>query len=307
MSTPYTEGAVVARRCGFIAVMGAPNSGKSTLVNRLVGAKVSIVSPKVQTTRTRVTGIALEGESQIVFLDLPGVFEARKRLDRAMVDAAWRGAADADQVLLLADATRAFDDKTRRIVEGIRSRELVAVLAINKIDLVKPPSLLKLARSLNDAAAFAATFMISAATGDGVGDLKTYLARAVPAGPWLYPEDQISDMPERLLAAEITREQAFIQLRQELPYSIAVETEKWQELRDGSARIEQVVYVRRDNQRKIVLGEGGSRIKTIGAAARGEMVRSFGRNIHLFLHVKVAEDWAERRDFYRLWGLEYDA
>ncbi|HJS30843.1 MAG TPA: GTPase Era [Alphaproteobacteria bacterium] len=307
MSTPYTEGAVVARRCGFIAVMGAPNSGKSTLVNRLVGAKVSIVSPKVQTTRTRVTGIALEGESQIVFLDLPGVFEARKRLDRAMVDAAWRGAADADQVLLLADATRAFDDKTRRIVEGIRSRGLVAVLAINKIDLVKPPSLLKLARSLNDAAAFAATFMISAATGDGVGDLKTYLARAVPAGPWLYPEDQISDMPERLLAAEITREQAFIQLRQELPYSIAVETEKWQELRDGSARIEQVVYVRRDNQRKIVLGEGGSRIKTIGAAARGEMVRSFGRNIHLFLHVKVAEDWAERRDFYRLWGLEYDA
>lgn len=307
MSTPYTEGAVVARRCGFIAVMGAPNSGKSTLVNRLVGAKVSIVSPKVQTTRTRVTGIALEGESQIVFLDLPGVFEARKRLDRAMVDAAWRGAADADQVLLLADATRAFDDKTRRIVEGIRSRGLVAVLAINKIDLVKPPSLLKLARSLNDAATFAATFMISAATGDGVGDLKTYLARAVPAGPWLYPEDQISDMPERLLAAEITREQAFIQLRQELPYSIAVETEKWQELRDGSARIEQVVYVRRDNQRKIVLGEGGSRIKTIGAVARGEMVRSFGRNIHLFLHVKVAEDWAERRDFYRLWGLEYDA
>ena len=307
MSTPHTEGAVVARRCGFIAVMGAPNSGKSTLVNRLVGAKVSIVSPKVQTTRTRVTGIALEGESQIVFLDLPGVFEARKRLDRAMVDAAWRGAADADQVLLLADATRAFDDKTRRIIEGIRSRGLVAVLAINKIDLVKPPSLLKLARSLNDAAAFAATFMISAATGDGVGDLKTYLARAVPAGPWLYPDDQISDMPERLLAAEITREQAFIQLRQELPYSIAVETEKWQELRDGSARIEQVVYVRRDNQRKIVLGEGGSRIKTIGVAARGEMVRSFGRNIHLFLHVKVAEDWAERRDFYRLWGLEYDA
>ena len=185
-------------------------------------------------------------------------------------------------------------------------RELAAVLAINKIDLVKPPSLLKLAQSINDAAKFAATFMISAATGDGVGDLKAYLARAVPPGPWLYPDDQISDMPERLLAAEITREQAFIQLRQELPYSIAVETEKWQEFRDGSARIDQVVYVRRDNQRKIVLGEDGARIKAIGAAARAEMSRVFGRNVHLFLHVKVAEDWAERREFYRLWGLEYD-
>lgn len=307
MNLPGTQGGVATKRCGFIAVMGAPNSGKSTLVNRLVGAKVSIVSPKVQTTRTRVTGIALEGTSQIAFLDLPGVFEARKRLDRAMIEAAWRGAEDADQVLLLADAKLGFDNSTRRIVEGIRERELAAVLAINKIDLVKPPSLLKLARSINDAAKFVATFMISAATGDGVGDLKAYLARAVPLGPWLYPDDQISDMPERLLAAEITREQAFIQLRQELPYSIAVETEKWQEFRDGSARIDQVVYVRRDNQRKIVLGEGGARIKAIGAAARAEMSRAFGRNVHLFLHIKVAEDWAERREFYRLWGLEYDA
>jgi len=300
MSPPGASSESPATRCGFIAVMGAPNSGKSTLVNRLVGAKVSIVSPKVQTTRTRVTGIALEGASQIVFLDLPGVFEARKRLDRAMVDAAWRGAEDADQVLLLADATRRFDDKTRRIVEGIRSRGLDAALAINKIDLVKPPTLLKLTQELNDATGFAATFMISAANGDGVGDLKAYLARAAPEGPWLYPDDQISDMPERLLAAEITREQ-------EVPYSIAVETGKWVEFRDGSARIEQVVYVQRDNQRKIVLGEGGSRIKAIGAAARAEMSRAFGRNIHLFLHVKVAEDWAERRDFYRLWGLQYEA
>ncbi len=307
MSAPGAPSDRTATRCGFIAVMGPPNSGKSTLVNRLVGAKVSIVSPKVQTTRTRVTGIALEGASQIVFLDLPGVFEARKRLDRAMVDAAWRGAEDADQVLLLADATRGFNDKTRRIVEAIKSRGLDAVLAINKIDLVKPPILLKLTQELNDATGFAATFMISAANGDGVGDLKAYLARAVPEGPWLYPDDQVSDMSERLLAAEITREQAFVQLRQELPYSIAVETEKWEEFRDGSARIEQVIYVQRDNQRKIVLGEGGSRIKAIGAAARAEMSRAFDRNIHLFLHVKVAEDWAERRDFYRLWGLQYEA
>ena len=287
-------------------MLGAPNVGKSTLVNRFVGAKVSIVTPKVQTTRARVTGIAIEGRTQIVLVDLPGIFEPRKRLDRAMVDAAWRGAADADLALLVVDAKAGLGADSEAIIDGLAERKIEAVLAINKIDLVKRPSLLALAARLHERTTFVETFMISAASGDGVADLKAYLGRALPAGPWLYPEDQISDMSERLLAAEVTREQVLLQLHQEVPYAIAVETEKWEEFNDGSARIEQTVYVQRESQRKIVLGKGGQQIKSIGAAARAELVRFLGRNVHLFLHVKLAENWAERRDFYRLWGLEYD-
>jgi GTP-binding protein Era len=293
-------------RCGFVAVIGAPNAGKSTLVNRLVGTKVSIVSPKVQTTRARIVGIAVHEKVQIAFLDLPGVFAPKRRLDRAMIDAAWRGASDADETLLLIDATRGNDEDTEAILQGLAERRIEPALAINKIDAVKRHALLGLAADLNARAKFAATFMISATTGDGVDALMQHLVRRMPEGPWLYPEDQLTDMSERLLAAEVTREQVFLQLHQELPYSIAVETEKWEDFDDGSARIEQIIYVQRDGQRKIVIGEKGARIKAIGAGARKQLAGILGRKIHLFLHVKVAEDWSEKRDFYRAWGLEYD-
>ena len=295
-----------ATRCGVVAVMGAPNAGKSTLVNAMVGSKVSIVSPKVQTTRTRVTGVAVEGPTQIVFLDTPGVFAPRRRLDRAMVDAAWRGAADADCVLLLVDAKRGFDDEVRRLVEGLEERRIKAVLVLNKIDLVKRAQLLSLAAELNNRHAFSDTFMIAAETGDGVADLKRHLAARMPQGPWLYPEDDLTDMPMRLLAAEVTREHAYRQLRQELPYSLAVETEAWQEQADGSARIDQVIYVRKESQRRIVIGAKGAKVKEIGAAARAELQHLLDRKVHLFLHVKVQENWDERREFYRDWGLEYN-
>jgi len=294
-------------RAGFVAVLGAPNVGKSTLVNQLVGSKVSIVSPKVQTTRARVMGIAMHGETQLAFLDLPGIFAPKRRLDRAMVDAAWRGAVDADIVLLVIDATRGLDDNTETIIAGLAERKIEAVAAINKIDLVKRAALLTLADALNKRAAFAATFMVSAARNDGVADLMADLVKRMPEGPHLFPEDQLTDMSERLLAAEVTREQIFLQLHQELPYNVAVETEKWEEFKDGSAKVEQVIFVQRDSQRKIVIGEKGARIKAIGAAAREELAKVLGRKVHLFLHVKTAEDWAEKRDFYRLWGLEYDA
>jgi GTP-binding protein Era len=294
-------------RAGFVAVLGAPNVGKSTLVNRLVGSKVSIVSPKVQTTRARVIGLAMRDAAQVAFLDLPGIFAPRRRLDRAMVDAAWRGAVDADVVLLVVDARSGLDDNTETIIAGLTERRIEAVAAINKIDVVKRPALLGLAAALNARAKFAATFMVSAATGDGADDLMKDLVARMPEGPFLYPEDQLTDMSERLLAAEVTREQVFLQLHQELPYSVAVETEKWEEFKDGSARVEQVIYVQRDGQRKIVIGEKGARIKAIGAAARRELATVLGRKVHLFLHVKVAENWADKRDFYRIWGLEYDA
>jgi GTP-binding protein Era len=293
-------------RCGFVAVIGAPNVGKSTLVNRLVGTKVSIVSPKVQTTRARIVGIGISGDTQIAFLDLPGVFAPKRRLDRAMVDAAWRGAVDADETLLLVDATRGIDANTDAILTGLAERKIEPVLAINKIDAVKRTALLGLAADLNARATFAATFMVSATTGDGTEALMQHLIGRMPEGPWLYPADQPTDMSERLLAAEVTREQVFLQLHQELPYSVAVETEKWEDFDDGSARIEQVIYVQRDGQRKIVIGEKGARIKAIGAGARKELAAILDRKIHLFLHVKVAEDWSEKRDFYRAWGLEYD-
>jgi GTP-binding protein Era len=294
-------------RCGFVALIGAPNAGKSTLLNRLVGAKVSIVTPKVQTTRTRVLGIALRGAAQVIFIDTPGIFEPRRRLDRAMVAAAWSGAADADLVVLLVDAQKGYSGDARRIVEGLMKAGRKAILALNKIDLVKRETLLALSAELNESGVFTDTFMISATTGDGVDDLMETLVERLPEGPWLYPEDQLSDMPERLLAAEVTREKLFLQLRQELPYALTVETEEWEDKPDGSVRIGQVVYVQRDSQKAIVLGKGGQRIKSVGAAARGELEQMLGCTVHLFLFVKVREKWGEDRERYRDWGLDYDA
>ncbi len=292
--------------CGFVALIGAPNAGKSTLLNRLVGAKVSIVTPKVQTTRTRVLGIALRGAAQIIFIDTPGIFEPRRRLDRAMVAAAWSGAADADLVVLLVDAVKGVTGDVRRIVEGLTKAGRTAMLALNKIDLVRRDSLLALSAELNDSGVFTDTFMISATTGDGVDDLMETIIGRLPEGPWLYPEDQLSDMPERLLAAEVTREKLFLQLHQELPYALTVETEEWEDRPDGSVRIGQVVYVQRDSQKAIVLGKGGQRIKSVGAAARAELEEMLGCRVHLFLFVKVREKWGEDPERYRDLGLDFD-
>jgi len=295
------------QRAGFVAIVGAPNVGKSTLLNRLVGAKVSIVSPKVQTTRTRVLGICIEGPAQIIFIDTPGIFQPRRRLDRAMVAAAWIGTADADEVLLLVDASRGLDRNTAAIVKKLKRAERTVILAINKVDLVNKPDLLALAAELNEAGAFTDTFMISAETGDGVADLMALLAGRVAAGRWLFPEDQISDMPGRLTAAEITREQLYLQLHKELPYAAAVETESWKDQDDGSLRIEQVVYVERGSQKAIVLGKKGSRVKSIGEAARKELEEIFGRRVHLFLFVKVRGNWGDDPERYRDLGLDFDA
>ena len=295
------------KRAGFVAIVGAPNVGKSTLLNRLVGAKVSIVSPKVQTTRTRVLGICIEGPAQIIFIDTPGIFQPRRRLDRAMVAAAWIGTADADEVLLLVDASRGLDRNTAAIVKKLKRAERTVILAINKVDLLNKPDLLALAAELNEAGAFTDTFMISAETGDGVADLMALLAGRVAAGRWLFPEDQISDMPGRLTAAEITREQLFLQLHKELPYAAAVETESWKDQDDGSLRIEQVVYVERGSQKAIVLGKKGSRVKSIGEAARKELEEIFGRRVHLFLFVKVRGNWGDDPERYRDLGLDFDA
>jgi len=301
------EPGTASRRCGFVALIGAPNTGKSTLLNRLVGAKVSIVTPKVQTTRTRVLGIALRGAAQVIFIDTPGIFQPRRRLDRAMVAAAWSGAADADLVVLLVDAEKGVTGDTGRIVEGLGKSGRKAILALNKIDLVRRESLLALSAELNETGIFTDTFMISAATGDGVDDLMDALVARLPEGPWLYPEDQLSDMPERLLAAEITREKLFLQLRQELPYALTVETEEWEDRADGSVRVGQVIYVQRDSQKAIVLGRGGQRIKSVGAAAREELEEMLGCKVHLFLFVKVREKWGEDPERYRDWGLDFEA
>jgi GTP-binding protein Era len=297
-----------ATRCGFIALLGAPNAGKSTLLNRLVGAKVSIVSPKVQTTRSRVLGIAMAGEAQLIFVDTPGIFAPRRRLDRAMVRAAWRGAEEADLIVLLVDAhLRGTDDDTRRIIAGLKQAGRKAILALNKIDLVRREKLLGLAQTLDAEGIFSDVFMISAESGDGVDDLGRTLAARVPPGPWLYPEDQLTDLPLRLLAAEVTREHLFRQLRDELPYQLTVESESWQDFKDGSARISQIIYVQRDSQKPIVLGEGGRRIKAVRAAAQGELAAMLERRIHLFLHVKVREEWAEDPRHYREIGLDFDS
>lgn len=299
--------AEAGKRAGFVAIVGAPNVGKSTLLNRLVGSKVSIVSPKVQTTRTRVLGICIEGPAQIIFIDTPGIFQPRRRLDRAMVAAAWSGTAAADDVLLLVDASRGLDRNTAAIVKKLKRAKRKVILAINKVDLVKKPNLLALAAELNETGAFTDTFMISAETGDGVADLMAFLAGRVAAGPWLFPEDQISDMPDRLTAAEITREQLYLQLHKELPYAAAVETESWKDQDDGSLRIEQVVYVERGSQKAIVLGKKGSRVKSIGEAARKELEEIFERRVHLFLFVKVRSNWGDDPERYRDLGLDFDA
>ena len=294
-------------KSGFIAVLGAPNAGKSTFINRVVGTKVSIVSPKVQTTRTRVLGIMMQGDAQLIFIDTPGIFEPRRRLDRAMVAAAWSGAADADMIVLLVDCKRGFDHDTQRIVKNLKEQNRRVALALNKVDLVKKPELLALAASLNEAATFTDTYMISALNGDGVDDLINDLAAALPAGPWMFPPDQVSDMPARLLAAEITREQLYLQLRQELPYSATVETENWEERPDGSVAINQVIYVERDTQKGIVLGKGGARIKSIGATARAELEEILEQKVHVMLFVKVREKWSDDPERYRDWGLDFGA
>jgi GTPase len=297
---------VADTRCGYVALIGAPNAGKSTLLNQLVGRKLAIVTPKVQTTRTRLLGIAIEDEVQLIFVDTPGIFAPRRRLDRAMVAAAWAGAADADRVVLLVDAARPGDPDSARIAEQLAASKRRAMLALNKIDLVRRDALLGLADTLFQAGCFDHVFMISGLNGDGVADLKHHLAAAVPPGPWLFPEDQLSDAQERWLAAEVTREQVFLQLHDELPYAATVETEAWEERRDGSVKIDQVVYVRRPGQRAIVLGDKGQRIKAIGARARAELERLLDRRVHLFLFVKVRDNWIEDPERYAALGLDYN-
>ncbi len=292
-------------RCGFIALIGATNAGKSTLINALVGSKISIVSHKVQTTRALLRGIAIEGSSQLIFIDTPGLFAPKRRLDRAMVTAAWAAVGDVDLVCLLIDAKRGIAEETAHHLQRLADIRQPKVLVLNKVDLVAKPALLALAAEANAAAGFEATFMVSALTGDGVGDLKRWLAARVPEGPWHYPEDQLTDAPLRQLAAEITREQLYERLHQELPYRSTVETDVWKELRDGSVRIEQTIYVEREGHRKIVLGRGGQGIKAIGAEARREIAAAIECPVHLFLFVKVREGWSEDPERYREMGLEF--
>ncbi|MGA2088331.1 MAG: GTPase Era [Stellaceae bacterium] len=293
-------------RCGYIALLGAPNAGKSTLLNRLVGAKLAIVSPKVQTTRARLLGIVARGESQLVFIDTPGIFAPKRRLERAMVAAAWEGAKEADIDVVLVDASRGLDADTRRILDGLKAAgKRRAVLALNQIDKAKREALLPMAAALAQAYEFERVFMISGLNGDGVEDLLAYLAGAVPEGPWLFPADEMTDAPLRLLAAEITREQIFLQLHQELPYASTVETEAWEEFADGSVKISQLIHVARDSQKPIVLGKGGSRIKSIGEAARAELEKLLGRRVHLFLQVKVSGDWTEDKERYEAMRLDF--
>lgn len=299
-------------RCGFAAVIGAPNAGKSTLVNSLVGSKVSIVTPKVQTTRMRVRGVAMRGETQIVFVDTPGIFKPRRRLDRAMVSAAWAGAGEADAILLLVDAPAMSAQAkglaardTHMIIDGLKQTNRRAALVLNKVDDLQRTDLLPLAEKLNDTSVFERVFMISALTGDHVEDVANWTAAKMPEGPWLYPPDQAADIPMRLLAAEITREKLYLRMHDELPYATMVDTEKWEERKDGSVKIDQIIYVEREGQKAIVLGKGGRAVKAIGEAARKELEEMLGRRVHLFLFVKVRENWANTREHYSAIGLEY--
>jgi GTP-binding protein Era len=292
-------------RCGFVALIGAPNVGKSTLINALVGSKVAIVSHKVQTTRTLLRGIATEGTSQLILVDTPGIFAPKRRLDRAMVTNAWAGAHDADIVALLIDAKRGRDEETDAVLDQLIPVRQPRILLVNKIDLVDKTALLALAKSANARVPFAATFMISALGGDGVGDVKSWLAAHVPAGPWHYPEDQITDAPLRQLAAEITREKLYLRLHQELPYQSTVETDTWKDVKGGAVRIEQTIYVARESQRKIVLGKGGQTIKAIGADARRDIAEMIEAPVHLFLFVKVRERWDDDPERYREMGLKF--
>ncbi|MEO0664926.1 MAG: GTPase Era [Pseudomonadota bacterium] len=292
-------------RAGFVALIGEPNAGKSTLLNWMVGAKVSIVTHKVQTTRARIRGVALEGASQIVFVDTPGIFKPRRRLDRAMVTAAWGGAADADITVLLVEAHRGVTTGVRQILEALEDKPGRLALAINKIDRVEAPALLALTEELNALRSFDETFMISAERGHGCADLKAWLAAQMPEGPWLYPEDQIADLPLRMIAAEMTREKLTLRLHQELPYQLTVETEAWEERKDGSARIDQIIYVMRDGHKGIVLGKKGETVKAISQAARAELEEFLGRKVHLFMQVKVRPGWLEERARYTEMGLDF--
>jgi GTP-binding protein Era len=292
-------------RCGFVALVGAPNVGKSTLLNELVGAKVSIVTPKVQTTRSQVRGIAIHGNSQIIFIDTPGIFTPRRRLDRAMVKAAWGGAGDADLVALLIDAKKGIDEEAGAIAARLAELPSKKVFIINKIDLIPRDALLALAAEADKLGKFDRIFMIAAANGDGVADVLRYFAEAVPPGPFHYPADEITDVPMRLMAAEITREKVYLRLHEELPYQSTVETDSWKDLKDGSVRIEQTLFVERESQRKIVLGEGGRMIKSISMDARKEMTEALEKKVHLFLHVKVRENWENDPERYRAAGLEF--
>ncbi|WP_170454047.1 GTPase Era [Ruegeria arenilitoris] len=294
-------------RAGFIALIGEPNAGKSTLLNRMVGAKVSIVTHKVQTTRARIRGVAMEGDAQLVFVDTPGLFKPRRRLDRAMVAAAWGGAADADIIVLMVEAHRGITEGVERILDGLSeiAQGRKVALAINKIDRVEAPALLSLTRDLNDRFPFAETFMISAEKGHGVDDLRKWLAQQLPEGPWLYPEDQIADLPLRMIAAEITREKLTLRLHQELPYQLTVETENWEERKDGSAKIDQIIYVMRDGHKGIVLGKRGETIKAVSQAARAELEEFLDRKVHLFLQVKVRPNWLEEAERYSEMGLDF--
>ncbi len=294
-----------ATRCGFIALIGAPNAGKSTLINALVGSKVAIVTPKVQTTRSLLRGIAIVGDAQLVFIDTPGIFAPRRRLDRAMVTTAWSGAHDADLVALLIDASKGCEEEAQAILDRLGEVRQPKVLVLNKVDLVEKPRLLALAQAINARAKFEATFMISALSGDGVADLRDWLAAHVPAGPWHYTADEVSDAPLRQLAAEITREKLYLKLHQELPYQSTVATEAWTERKDGSVRIEQTIYEERESQRKNVLGKLAQSIKAIGEAARTELADILGHPVHLFLFVKVRENWGVDPERYRQMGLEF--
>lgn len=295
-------------RAGFVALIGEPNAGKSTLLNRMVGAKVSIVTHKVQTTRTRIRGVAMEGVAQIVFVDTPGLFRPRRRLDRAMVKAAWGGAADADLIVLLIEAHRGLTDGVESIIDRMKDQipqGIQVALAINKIDRVKAEVLLALAEKMNTAFPFAKTFMISAEKGYGVKDLREWLADQLPAGPWFYPEDQIADLPMRMIAAEMTREKLTLRMHEELPYQLTVETENWEDRKDGSTRIDQVIYVARDGHKGIILGAGGETIKVIGQQARAEIATFLERPVHLFLQVKVRPNWLEEKERYSEMGLDF--
>ena len=294
-------------RCGFVALLGAPNAGKSTITNNFVGSKVSIVSPKAQTTRTTVKGIGIWGNSQIIFLDTPGIFKPKRRLDRAMVASAWGGVSDADMTVLVVDAKRGFDDETKAIIQKLSENHIDAVLVLNKIDLVNEEKLLKLCAELNEAYPFKETFMISAMDGRGTDDFYQYLADNLPQSPWFYPEEQMSDLPLKLLAAEIVREKLFLYLRQELPYALTVEPELWERREDNSVRAEMTIYVERDSQKQIVLGRGGAMIKKIGQAARHELEDLLEDRIHLFLFVKVRENWGDDPARYADWNLDFRA
>ncbi|MBA4490728.1 GTPase Era [Paracoccus sp. S1E-3] len=295
-------------RAGFVALIGEPNAGKSTLLNRMVGAKVSIVTHKVQTTRARIRGIAMEGDSQIIFVDTPGIFRPRRRLDRSMVAAAWGGAADADVIVLLIEAHRGLTEGVKGIIAQLArtAGDRPVALAINKIDRVKAENLLALSAEMNAAYPFAKTFMISAEKGYGTDDLKEWLAEMVPPGPWLYPEDQIADLPMRMIAAEITREKLTLRLHEELPYQLTVETENWEDRKDGSAKIDQIIYVARDGHKGIVLGHKGEAIRAVGKAAREELSAFLERPVHLFLTVKVRENWLEEAERFREMGLDFN-